>query len=371
MQDTNRPLRTTASLGTSRRSFLIGASSLATAASLGFGPAAFAAAKELRWLTWGTYHKGDYMVGFDQVSDARLAVGAITNNDEQFAMLRAGGTREWDVWDAENAMCQLHIKNGLVKPLDFSRIPNAEMLFPHLKNASWTMGDDGQPYFICHVFGIDTMAYRSDLIDTPDSWEALFNPDYAGKITLYDYALDAINVAGLALFGRENYSAWTDEQMKEIKAKLIDGKKLVRSYWASEADCRNLFLNGEVVIGQSWVPTAYALKDEGVSVEVTIPKEGAIGWSDNLAISSDIDPAAEDDAYKLINFLMGESYGMKINRQGPYATGTTYGWTDKLSETEQSKLFLNQQELLSLSNFRKLPPNYDEWTQLWDEIKLS
>jgi len=119
------------------------------------------------------------------------------------------------------------------------------------------------------------------------------------------------------------------------------------------------------------VPTAKALREEGVAVEVTIPKEGAIGWSDNLGVSADIEEDVEEDAYKLINFLLGESYGMKINRGGPYATGTTYGWVDKLTTEEQAGLFLDQQELLALSNFRKLPPNYDEWTQTWDEIKLS
>lgn len=355
----------------SRRTLLIGASTLAAASAMGFGPAAFAAVRELRWLTWGTYFSDDYLAGFAEEANTELVVGAITNNDDQFAMLKAGGTSEWDVWDAENAMCQLHIQNGLVKPLDFSRIPNASMLFPHLRNASWTMGEDGQPYFICHVFGIETIAYRADLIDKPTSWNVLFDPNYAGKITQFDYALDAINIAGLALFGRENYSKWTPEQLAAIKDKLIEQKRLVRAYWASEADCRDLFLNGEVVVGQSWVPTALALKDEGLAVELVLPDEGAIGWSDNLAISSAISPEAEDQAYQLINFLMGEAYGLKINRGGPYTTGTTHGWVDKLSEEERSMLFLDQQELLSLSNYRFLPPDYDEWTQLWDEIKLS
>lgn len=371
MIDRKQPQKTHLPPARSRRTFLVGASTLAAAASMGLGRRAFAAAEDLRWLTWGVYHNDDYLEGFENESDARLSVGAITNSDEQFAMLRAGGTREWEVWDTENAMCQLHIESGLVKPLDFSRIPNSEMLFPHLRGAEWTMGSDGQPYFICHIFGIDTIAYRSDLIDKPTSWADLFNPEYAGKVTFQDYALDAFNIGGLAYFGRENYSAWTPEQMEEIKARLIEQKKLVRSYWTSEADNRNLFLNGEVVIGMSWVSTAKSVKEQGVPVEIIIPKEGAIGWSDNLGISADISPEAEEEAYKLINFLLGESYGRKINAGGPYTTGTTYGWADGLDETVRKGLFLDQPELLGLSNFRKLPPNYDEWTQLWDEVKLS
>ncbi len=359
-------------LGVSRRSFLVSASALTAAAALqGRFRGALAAAQDIRWYTWGTYYSDDYLDGFSEQAGADLTVGSITSNDEQFAKLKAGGTSEWDVWDAENAMCQLHIESGLVKPLDLARIPNAAMLFPHLKNAAWTLGENGEPYFICHVFGIDTIAYRADMIERPTSWQDLFRPEYAGKVTMQDYALDGINIAGMALYGREGYSAWTQEQLSEIREKLIDQKRLIRSYWASEADCRNLLLNGEVVIGTSWVSTARALQEEGVDVDLVIPEEGAIGWSDNLGISADIEPEREEAAYQLINFLLGEQYGMKINRQAPYTTGTTYGWVDKLSEVERSNLFLDQTELLGRSNYRELPPNYDEWTLIWDEVKLS
>jgi len=285
--------------------------------------------------------------------------------------LKAGGTKDWDCWDAENAMCQLHIQAGLVKPLDYSRIPNSANLFPQFREAEWVMGPDGQPYFIVHIFGIDTICYRVGVVETPTSWNDLFNPAYAGRVTMQDYALDAINIAGLALFGRENYSAWTSDQMNEIERKLIEQKQFVRSYWASEADARNLFLNNEVDIGTTWVPTARALQQEGVEVDLVIPKEGALGWSDNLGISIDATPEQEEAAYQLINFCLGESYGMKMNKEAPYTTSTTGAWLDKLSEAEQANLFLDQTELLALSNYRKLPPNYDEWTQLWDEIKLS
>lgn len=330
-----------------------------------------AAEKEVRWYTWGTYYAPDYVQEFVNTKNIDVSAGFITGNDEQLAKLKAGGTHDWDVWDAENAMTQLHIENGLVKPLDMSRIPNSANLFPHLVDAPWTMGPDGKPYFICHIFGIDTLAYRTDMIEKPTTWNDLFNPEYKGRVTMQDYALDGINIAGLALFGRENYSAWTDDQMAAIVTLLEEQNGRVRSYWSSEADCRNLFLNGEVVIGTSWVPTAFALRDEGVPVDVSIPKEGAIGWSDNLGISIDATPEQEEVAYELINYLMGETYGTKINVGGPYTTGTTVSWIDKLDASTQENLFLTQSELLGLSNFRKLPPNYDEWSQIWEEVKLS
>ena len=358
-------------LGLSRRKFLVSASSLTVASSVGSLRArrslAAEAADEVRWLTWGTYYSEPYMEGFD----IDVVVGSITSNDEEFALLKAGGTRDWDCWDAENAMCQLHIQADLVKPLDYDRIPNAKNLFPHFKEPEWILGPDGQPYFIVHIFGIDTICYRIGAVDKPTSWNDLFNPDYTGKVTMQDYALDAINIAGMALFGRENYSAWTPDQMGQIEEKLIAQKDLIRSYWSSEADARDLFLNNEVNIGTTWVPTAQALQAEGVDVDLVIPQEGALGWSDNLGISKDADPEQEEAAYQLINFLLDEPYGMKMNREAPYTTSTTGAWIDKLSDEEQSKLFLDQTELLSLSNYRKLPPNYDEWTQLWDEIKLS
>jgi spermidine/putrescine transport system substrate-binding protein len=364
----------------SRRSFLVGSTAAASASMMlslsaqrVFGAEV---AKELRWYTWGTYYKPEYFEGFTEKSGIELTVGSISSNDQQYAMLKAGGTRDWDVFDTENASTPLYIKDGLVKPLDYSRIPNASMLFPSLQKPEWCVGPDGQTYFIVHIFGIDTIAYRSDLVEEPPtSWAALFDEKYAGKITFQDYALDAINMAGLVLYGRTpsegGYSAWTDAQLEEIKKKLIDQKKLVRTYWATEADARNLFVNGEVVIGETWVPTAYALRAEGLKVELALPKEGPWGWSDNFGISKDADEAATNAAYEMINFALGPDYGLKINRDAPYTTSTTNGWLDKLTEAEKKVLFLDQVQIFDTFNYRKLPPNYDKWTQLWDEVKIS
>ena len=152
---------------------------------------------------------------------------------------------------------------------------------------------------------------------------------------------------------------------------MIDQKKLVRTYWTAEGDNRNLFLNGELTIGYSWVPTAYALRDEGLDVRLVIPKEGPFAWSDNLGISSEADEATTNAAYKVIDFLLGEDYGLKINRDAPYTTGTTYGWLNKLTDEEKKILFLDQVEMFGTFNYRKLPPNYDKWVQIWEEVKAS
>ena len=363
----------------SRRSFLVSGSSLVAATALlsgGRGLRAADMADEIRWYTWGTYYKPFYMEGFTESTGTELVVGSIESNDQEYAKMRAGGNREWDVFDVENVSAPLYIKDGLVQPLDFSRIPNSSMLFPNLSAPHWNTGPDGQQYFIVHTFGIDTIAYRADLIDTPPtSWNDLFDPKYEGKIGLMDYALDVINLAGLALYGKDSgeggYSAWTDGQLAEIKKKLMDQKRLVRTYWKTEADNRNLFVNGEITIGFSWVPTAYALQDEGLDVQLVLPKEGPFAWSDNLGISSEADEETTNAAYELINFILGPDYGTKINRDAPYTTGTTYGWLDQLSDEEKKILFLDQVEIFETFNYRALPPNYDKWVQMWEEVKAG
>lgn len=355
--------------GQSRRSVLLGAGAFVSLMAGTPLSRVLAAGQDLRWLTWSTYFSDDLFADFSK--ETKLSVGSITDNDAELASLKSGGTKEWDLWDCENATCQLHIKEKLVKPLDLSRIPNAAKLFPNLKNAAWTMGPDGQPYFITHIFGIDTIAYRSDKMAKPTTWKALFDPANAGKITMQDYALDGVNIAGMVLFGREGFSNWTDDQLVKIREALVAQRKLVRTYWASESDCRDLFLNGEVYVGTSWVPTANAVKKQGVAVELTIPEEGAMGWSDNLGISSAIDPAREAAAYEVINYCLGETYGLKINKSAPYLTGTTDAWEGKLSADEKHALFLDSPELLAKSNYRRLPANYDKYIELWDKVKLS
>ena len=114
-----------------------------------------------------------------------------------------------------------------------------------------------------------------------------------------------------------------DRQLAEVKKALMTQKTLLRTYWTSIADLTNLFATGEVVCAFSWLPPYYDLTKRGLKMGLSLPKEGVLGWCDELAIPAGVEGEKLDAAYQFINYLLGPDYGMKLAYGGPYAQSTS------------------------------------------------
>lgn len=80
-----------------RRSFLTASGALSLGAAAGLRPgSAFAAAKEVSWLTWENLAYDKYIGKFITDSGVNVRKGFIGSDDEQFAKIRAGGADSFD-----------------------------------------------------------------------------------------------------------------------------------------------------------------------------------------------------------------------------------------------------------------------------------
>ena len=76
----------------------------------------------------------------------------------------------------------------LFQPLDLSRIPNAEGLFPALKSADW-VARDGEVYGIPLVWGDEPLVYNPEVWsaeDIPAKYTGFSDPKWAGELTMVD-----------------------------------------------------------------------------------------------------------------------------------------------------------------------------------------
>ena len=77
----------------------------------------------------------------------------------------------------------------------------------------------------------------------------------------------------------------SEDQLKQAKQKLVDGKPNVRKYWATAGELNDMFKNGEVYMAVGWPLTPAALNAQGMNIKAVVPKEGATGWIDRLMIT--------------------------------------------------------------------------------------
>jgi spermidine/putrescine transport system substrate-binding protein len=161
--------------------------------------------------------------------------------------------------------------------------------------------DAGHVLFVPASAGPHGLIVNTEAIPTKDvrSYQALFDPTYAGNAALEATPLTAIAVAALAL-GLDDPMNLSDAEVEEARDYLIDHRDQFRAFADSDASMVNLFKSGEAVIADGGRGTTQAMIDDGVPVEWVAPNEGALSWVCGLAITSKAQNI--DAAYRLINY---------------------------------------------------------------------
>lgn len=142
---------------------------------------------------------------------------------------------------------------------------------------------DGMRFGVPFAWGPEyLLAGRSSFPEPPASYDALFDPAYAGRIAVPDDPLQ-IALAAVVLGTRDPYAL--DARDLDAAAELIRRQRpLVREYWSDPADLGGLFADGRVVLGQARGKVASDLAARGVSA--TVPAGPVLAWSSWFVIAA-------------------------------------------------------------------------------------
>lgn len=140
----------------------------------------------------------------------------------------------------------------------------------------------GGVYGIPYLWGTTGIGYDSDEVDAPTSWNALFDPRYAGRISVIDSKGDVLDQALLAS-GLDINSTDKDRIRGEVWPRLREQKQLLRAYDSNPAAA---LIEGHTVIAQIDSGDLFRAQKQRPSLRYVIPDEGAALWVDYLAIPS-------------------------------------------------------------------------------------
>jgi len=340
----------------SRRTLLGNAA--AAGAVLAMPSIARAEAKKLRMLTWEGYAEPEWLDPFKATTGAEVTIAYAGSADEMFAKMQGSKGADFDLVSFDTSLFPRYVGAGLIQPFDMAKIPNAANLEPAFQNVAAVM-HDGKQVGMPFAWGSLPLIYDKDTFPTaPDSWEVMWDPQYAQQMLWMDDANNSITLAAL-IIGVANPYQLTEADMAAVKVKLVAQKKLLLSYYAGFDDGANLFAqNGIKLMFSMGEPQLKAVNDKGGNAALTIPKEKAIGWLDCWELSAGAQDL--DLAHAWINTCMdkatGEAlttklgYGNTTNEAVNTAAGLTYG--DRLSWLETAE-------------------NYEARVALWNEIKAS
>jgi len=211
---------------------------------------------------------------------------------------------------------------------------------------------------------------RKDLVENmPTSWGDIWNPEYAGYISINDSGEAAHIWASLSL-GLDPWNQ-TDEEYAQVKAKLLELAPSVLSYWAGQTDLDQMLASGDAWLGVgAWNASYVSLLDQGLDVEYINPTEGRTGYLCGFGIPTNAKnfelAHAMIDAYLAPDAMayLANAYGYGIANQDAIP----------LVDAKMSELLgLTDPTVIDKTIFYKsiTPEQRELWTNTWSEVKTS
>ncbi len=254
----------------------------------------------LNALVWEGYTDESFAKPFEDATGCKINSTFIGSNDELVAKLRGGGAELYDIMTPSCDTDRIVIDAGLALKLDKNKIPNWSTVYPAFQTADAVVAN-GELYGVPMCWGVIPLIVDLDKIADPaDSWSILWDAQYSGKISIWN-DISTIWSTGLLLGFPDVYNL-SDDQLAQVKAKLIEQKPLVRKYWSTAGELTNLFANGEIAVANSFGGLTFTqLTGQGKNMKEYVPKEGATAWVDYWLVSAGTKNA--DAAHAWLNYI--------------------------------------------------------------------
>lgn len=282
--------------------FLLGGG-LAALATAGLARPAHAANTTITVLNWQGYGTDEpwALKMFRDKTGITVRHDYFSSEPEMVTKLRTN-PGAYDVVLIDTARTRTIAGDGLIDPIDLSKLSNTKDLNPALRDHKNLMLN-GKHYGVSWLWGMNSLAFRKGKVSGADSFAILSDPAWKNRAALFDDAVTEIGIG--ALMTGQDINAPKD--MKAIAAKLKAMKPDVKLLWSSESQWNKAFAADEFDVAIYWSGAAARAQTRyKLPVEFVVPKEGAIGWLDGLSIPSSAKHKAA--GLEFINFMIDPAF---------------------------------------------------------------
>ena len=306
-------LRISAGVGVGLLATACGAS--APAAAPTSAPAAVAneeLEKELNVLNWGSYI--DFAIKpFEEKYGCKVNIEYYGGEDEAITKVKASPGK-YDTFNIGVGFLEPAVKQGLVQPLDVSRIASYNDMYPEFQPGPFEV--DGQIYGLCYSFGSNALMYNSELIPAGvDSWSAFTDPQFKGKTSLVDKPKDQYLAAMLTL--GLDFTQPKEEDFDKVKQVMKDRVANMRTLWSSGDDITRFMINKEVVLADAYDGLTAQIAKEYPAIKYKVPQEGTYGWFDGPELLTGA--PHPNLTYKWIEFVTSPEMAKLVAEQVNYS----------------------------------------------------
>lgn len=294
------------------------------------GVAAAQEEKVLNVYNWSDYIAEDTIAKFEEETGITVNYDVYDGNEVLEAKLLAGNSGFDIVVPTLTPFAARHIESGLYQTLDKATLSNYGNLDPTLMERVATR-DPGNAHVVPYMWGTTGIGINVDMVRERlgadadlDSWDLLFDPETVAKLSDCGVSLldtpEEVVPAMLNYLGHDPNST-SEEDLDDATEALLKVRPYVTKFHSSQYI--NDLANGDVCIAHGYSGDILQARDRaaeagnGVEVAYIIPKEGALMWTDVLAVPSDA--PHPDNAHAFIDFILRPEITAAITNYVAYA----------------------------------------------------
>jgi spermidine/putrescine-binding protein len=265
---------------------------------------------QLNVYIWSNYIAPETVRRFEERHHVRVNVDVYDSNEALVAKMQSGNV-DYDVVCPSSYTVQALIAQDLLRALDFSALPHFANMDPRFLDLAH---DPHNRYSVPYFWGTTGIAYRQSKVARVDSWGALWDERYRGRILMLDDAREAF---GAALKWKGLSVNTTDPaRLAAAQRSLVAQRPLVRAYNSSNFE--DVLLSGDVWLAQGWNGQFARAMAQDADIRYVIPAEGTALFLDNLAIPRGA-PHPEL-AHAFLDFVMEADVAAEICRTMQYSS---------------------------------------------------
>jgi putative spermidine/putrescine transport system substrate-binding protein len=246
-------------------------------------------------------------------------------------------------------------RDGLLEKVSEQQVPNAARLYPELKGIT---GDAGP------VVAIDvlTLVYNKNKVNpAPDSWTALWDPKYKGKVAVSHVSeTKGLYLLLLSAFMNGGSDKNVDPGFQKIK-ELVPN---VGAWLTLSPQYVPYLQREEVWLTPYWNGRAQYMINDGLPIATVLPKEGTIPVANAFVVPRTA--KNKDLAYKFVNYFLEPEV------QTTWAEQIFYGPANqdtKVSEAVARRIPYGTEQIrgLKFPDQATLQKNKSDWVERWNK----
>lgn len=292
------------------------------------------------------------------------------SNEDMYNKIRSGATR-YDVIFPSDYMIERMIAEGLLRKLDFDRIPNFEYIDPEYRNLFY---DPENEYTVPYAYGMYGIIYNSTLVEEDvTGWDSMWDERYSGQILQFNNPRDAFGTAMYKLgidVNTTDRAEW--DRAKEM---LSIQKPLVQSYVMDEIF--NKMKNGSAAIACYYAGDFLTMYEDNEDLCFVYPEEGTNVYVDAMCIPTC--SAYPEVAEEYINFLLSEEPAVANAEYTYYATPNRLvreneEYIECMTEVHEDAMSIIYPEAgtVNATFFENLDPDTLAYENaLWESLKIE